>query len=82
MFISSLIIEYSYPLIIVIMNSGILPLVVYYLSLYEKHYKRSYREKSILIKSFIFLLINTILIPSLKRDELNLMIDRLLEFNL
>lgn len=64
------------------MNSGILPLVVYYLSLYEKHYKRSYREKSILIKSFIFLLINTILIPSLKRDELNLMIDRLLEFNL
>ena len=80
-FASSLIIEYSIPLITVIMNSGILPLVVYYLSLYEKHYKRSYREKSILIKSFIFLLINSILIPSFKNDELVNMLNKLKEFN-
>jgi hypothetical protein len=56
--------EYSYPLIVVIMNSGVLPLCVYYISLYEKHYKRSYREKSILVKSFTFMIINTLFIPT------------------
>ena len=61
--ISQLAIEYFYPLIFVAINSGLLPLIVYLFSLYEKHYKRSYREKSILIKSFIFLLINTIFVP-------------------
>lgn len=56
--------EYSYPLIVVIMNSGVLPLAVYYISLYERHYKRSYREKSILVKSFTFMIINTLFIPT------------------
>jgi hypothetical protein len=56
--------EYSYPLIVVLMNSGILPLAVYYISLYERHYKRSYREKSILVKSFAFMIINTMFIPT------------------
>lgn len=46
------------------MNSGILPLVVYFISLSEKHYKRSYREKSILVKSFAFMIINTLFIPT------------------
>lgn len=64
------------------MNSGILPLVVYYLSLFEKHYKRSYREKSILIKSFFFLLINTLIIPSLKHDELNIMLSKVKDLQL
>jgi hypothetical protein len=56
--------EYSYPLIVVLMNSGVLPLAVYYISLYERHYKRSYREKSILVKSFAFMIINTMFIPT------------------
>lgn len=56
--------EYSYPLIVVIMNSGVLPLCVYYISVYERHYKRSYREKSILVKSFTFMIINTLFIPT------------------
>lgn len=56
--------EYSYPLIVVIMNSGVLPLAVFFISLYEKHYKRSYREKSILVKSFLFMIINTLFIPT------------------
>lgn len=64
------------------MNSGLLPLVVFYLSLYEKHYKRSYREKSILIKGFIFLIFNAILIPSLKEEKLYKMFDNIAELNL
>jgi hypothetical protein len=56
--------EYSYPLIVVIMNSGILPLAVYWISVFERHYKRSYREKSILVKSFTFMIINTLFIPT------------------
>ena len=62
--LKKLIKEYSYPLIIVIVNSGVLPLCVYYISVYEKHYKRSYREKSILVKSFTFMIINTLFIPT------------------
>lgn len=80
-FFSSLISEYSYPLVIVTMNSGILPLVVYYLSIYEKHYKRSYREKSILIKTFIFLLINAIFLPSIKEERFVFMFNKLKEFD-
>ena len=79
--IEKLVNEYSYPLIIVVINSGVLPLTVYYLSLFEMHYKKSYREKSILIKSFFFLLINSIIIPSLKHDELSLMLSKLKDFN-
>jgi hypothetical protein len=46
------------------MNSGILPLLVFFISLFERHYKRSYREKSILVKSFTFMTINTLFIPT------------------
>jgi hypothetical protein len=56
--------EYSYPLIVVIMNSGLLPIAVYWISVFERHYKRSYREKSILVKSFTFMIINTLFIPT------------------
>lgn len=62
--IRKFIIEYSYPLIVVIMNSGILPLVVFWISFFERHYKRSYREKFILVKSFTFMIINTLFIPT------------------
>lgn len=80
--LQKLIMEYSFPLIVVIMNSALLPLVVYYLSLFEKHYKKSYREKSILIKSFVFLLLNTIIIPSLKHDEINIMLSKIKDLDL
>lgn len=80
--LSNLLLAYSYPLVVVIMNSGILPLVVYYLSLYEKHYKRSYREKSILIKSFLFLLINSIFIPAFSNDDFEKLLGKLLDLDL
>ena len=47
---SSLIKEYSYPLIVVIMNSGVIPFIVGYIAVAEMHYKRSYREKTFLLK--------------------------------
>lgn len=56
--------EYSYPLIVVVMNSGIIPVVVGYIALAELHYKRSYREKSIFVKNVVFMLINCFIIPT------------------
>jgi hypothetical protein len=38
--------------------------VVYYIAYFENHYKRSYREKSILVKSFTFMIINSLFIPT------------------
>ena len=55
---SSLIKEYSYPLIVVIMNSGVIPFIVGYIAVAEMHYKRSYREKSIFVKNVVFMVIN------------------------
>lgn len=46
------------------MNSGVLPFCVFYIAIFERHYKRSYREKSILVKSFAFMIINTLFIPT------------------
>ena len=46
------------------MNSAILPFMVFYIAFFERHYKRSYREKSILVKSFTFMLINSLFIPT------------------
>ena len=61
---SSLIKEYSYPLIVVIMNSGIIPVIVGYIAVAEMHYKRSYREKSIFVKNVVFMVINCFFIPT------------------
>ena len=61
---SSLIKEYSYPLIVVIMNSGIIPVIVGYIAVAEMHYKRSYREKSIFVKNVDFMVINCFFIPT------------------
>ena len=61
---SSLIKEYSYPLIVVIMNSGIIPVIVGYIAVAELHYKRSYREKSIFVKNVVFMVINCFFIPT------------------
>ena len=61
---SSLIKEYSYPLIVVIMNSGIIPVIVGYIAVAEMHYKRSYREKSIFVKNVVFMVINCFIIPT------------------
>ena len=61
---SSLIKEYSYPLIVVIMNSGVIPIIVGYIAVYELHYKRSYREKSIFVKNVVFMVINCFIIPT------------------
>ena len=61
---SSLIKEYSYPLIVVIMNSGVIPVIVGYIAVYELHYKRSYREKSIFVKNVVFMVINCFFIPT------------------
>ena len=61
---SSLIKEYSYPLIVVIMNSGVIPVIVGYIAVYELHYKRSYREKSIFVKNVVFMVINCFIIPT------------------
>lgn len=79
--VGKILLEYSYSLIIVTVNSGILPIVTYYLALYEKHYRRSYREKSILIKTFVFLAINSFIIPSFKTEEISLMFDKILDLN-
>ena len=61
---SSLIKEYSYPLIVVIMNSGVIPVIVGYIAVAELHYKRSYREKSIFVKNVVFMVINCFIIPT------------------
>ena len=61
---SSLIKEYSYPLIVVIMNSGVIPFIVGYIAVAEMHYKRSYREKSIFVKNVVFMVINCFFIPT------------------
>ena len=61
---SSLIKEYSYPLIVVIMNSGVIPFIVGYIAVAELHYKRSYREKSIFVKNVVFMVINCFFIPT------------------
>ena len=61
---SSLIKEYSYPLIVVIMNSGVIPFIVGYIAVEEMHYKRSYREKSIFVKNVVFMVINCFIIPT------------------
>ena len=61
---SSLIKEYSYPLIVVIMNSGVIPFIVGYIAVAELHYKRSYREKSIFVKNVVFMVINCFIIPT------------------
>lgn len=59
-----LITEYSYPLIVVCMNSGVIPFIVGYIAMAELHYKRSYREKSIFVKNVIFMLVNSFIIPT------------------
>jgi hypothetical protein len=58
------------------MNSLILPFAVFYIAYFENHYKRSYREKSILVKSFTFMIINSLFIPSLGAVD----IDKILKF--
>lgn len=60
----NLITEYSYPLIVVCMNSGVIPFIVGYIAMAELHYKRSYREKSIFVKNVIFMLVNSFIIPT------------------
>lgn len=60
----NIITEYSYTLIVVIMNSGVIPIVVGYIAMFELHYKRSYREKSIFIKNVIFMIVNCFFIPT------------------
>ena len=60
----SIITEYSYTLIVVIMNSGVIPVIVGYIAMAELHYKRSYREKSIFYKNVIFMVINCFFIPT------------------
>lgn len=56
--------EYTYTLIVVTMNSFVIPLIVGYIAMAEWHYKRSYREKSIFIKNVIFMIINCFFIPT------------------
>jgi hypothetical protein len=56
--------EYSYTLIVVLMNSLIIPFVVGYIAMFELHYKRSYREKSIFVKNVVFMLVNCFIIPT------------------
>ena len=60
----TIITEYSYTLIVVIMNSGVIPVIVGYIAMAELHYKRSYREKSIFYKNVIFMVINCFFIPT------------------
>ncbi len=60
----TIITEYSYTLIVVIMNSGVIPVIAGYIAMYELHYKRSYREKSIFVKNVVFMVVNCFFIPT------------------
>jgi len=63
-FIKNIIRDYYPSLIVVILNTGILPFAMFWIAIFERHYKRSYREKSIFVKSYVFLIINTFVIPT------------------
>ena len=71
--------EYTYTLIVVTMNSFVIPLIVGYIAMAEWHYKRSYREKSIFIKNVIFMIINCFFIPTFGVLEIS-KIKKYLEF--
>ena len=62
--IKTILTEYSYTLIVVVMNSGVIPFIVGYIAMFELHYKRSYREKSIFVKNVVFMVVNCFFIPT------------------
>ena len=79
--LASNILEYVYPLSIVTINAAVIPTVSSLMALWEMHYKRSHREKSIMLKSFSFMFFTTILLPTFGHLDLNSLEKILLDYN-
>lgn len=69
-FLQKLALAYTFPLIISLINSIIIPLAAYYLTLFERNWLKSDIELSVLYKNLLTMLFSTILIPLTANLEL------------
>lgn len=70
-FVKNLLIVYSLPLIVSLVNAVIVPYAAFYSSYLENHWLKSNFEISVLYKNFIILLLNTTIIPLLGSIKYN-----------